>query len=46
MKLTLMTSIALLLTAVDAHAFDAVAAVVCVEPINETWSEPCSHLLR
>ena len=38
MKMTPMTSITLPLIAVDAHAFDAVAAVVCVEPINEIWS--------
>ena len=38
MKMTLRTSITLPLIAVDAHAFDAAPAVVCVEPINETWS--------
>jgi uncharacterized protein YcfJ len=40
MKMTVMTSIALLLTAMHAHAFEAVATVVGVVPINENVNIP------
>jgi uncharacterized protein YcfJ len=40
MKITVMTSIALLCTAVDAHAFQALASVVGVVPTNETVNVP------
>jgi uncharacterized protein YcfJ len=40
MKITVMTSIALLLTAVNAHAFEALAAVVDAIPINENVNTP------
>ena len=43
MKMTVMTSIALLLIAADAHAFEAVATVVSVVPINENVNIPTQN---
>ena len=43
MKMTMMASIALLLAAVDAHAFEAVATVVGVVPINENVNIPTQN---
>jgi uncharacterized protein YcfJ len=43
MKMTVMTSIALLLTAVDAHAFEALATVVGAVPINESVNTPTQN---
>ena len=43
MKTTATTFIALLLTAVNAHAFEAVATVVSAVPINETVNTPTQN---
>ena len=43
MKMTMMTSIALLLTAVDAHALEALATVISAVPINETVNTPTQN---
>src|SRR5258705_1867904 len=43
MKTTVTTFIALLLTAVNAHAFEAVATVVSAVPINETVNSPTQN---
>jgi uncharacterized protein YcfJ len=43
MKMTVMTSVALLLIAVDARAFEAVATVVGVEPIYENVNTPAQN---
>jgi len=43
MKTMSMTCIALLLTAANAHAFDALATVVSAVPINETVNTPTQN---